>query len=81
MPAAPDTDEMSRLVCWTKIDLKPGETRHISITAEPRRLAAFDIAHHGWHIEAGDYTVRLAESATDPGTSVTVKLDQRDMAP
>ena len=80
-PAAPDTDEMPRLIGWNKIDLKPGETGHISITADPRRLAGFDIFHHGWHIDAGDYAVRLAESASDPGTSVTVRLDQRDIAP
>jgi beta-glucosidase len=80
-PAAPDTDEMPRLIGWSKVDLKPGETRHISITADPRRLAQFDIFRHYWHIEGGDYVVRLAESFSDPGTSVTVQLDQRDLAP
>jgi beta-glucosidase len=80
-PAAPDSDEMPRLIGWSKIDLKPGETRHISITADPRRLAGFDIFRHYWHIEAGDYVVRLAESYAGPGTSVTVQLDQRDLAP
>jgi beta-glucosidase len=80
-PAAPDSDEMPRLIGWSKIDLKPGETRHISFTADPRRLAQFDIFRHYWHIEAGDYVVRLAESYADPGTSVTVQLDQRDLAP
>ena len=79
--AAPDSDEMPRLIGWSKIDLAPGETRHISITADPRRLAAFDITRHVWHIEAGDYTVRVADSATDPGQSVTVKLDQKDIPP
>jgi beta-glucosidase len=81
MPTAPDTDEMPRLIGWSKIDLKPGETQHISIAADPRRLASFDIFHHCWHIDAGDYAVRLAESSSDPGTSVTVTLNQRDIAP
>jgi beta-glucosidase len=80
-PAAADTDEMPRLIGWNKIDLKPGETQHISITAEPRRLADYDIFRHCWHIDAGDYAVRVAESFSDPGTSTTVKLDQRDIAP
>ncbi len=80
-PATPDTDEMPRLIGWNKIDLKPGETRHILIAADPRRLAAFDIFRHCWHIEAGDYAVRLAESSSDPGTGVTVKLDPRDISP
>jgi len=81
MPTAPDTDEMPRLVGWSKIDLKPGETQHVSITADPRRLASFDIFHHCWHIDPGDYAVRLAESSSDPGTSVTVTLNERDIAP
>jgi beta-glucosidase len=81
MPAAPDMDEMSRLIGWSKIDLEPGETRHISITADPRRLAGFDTFRHAWHIEGGDYVVRVAESSSDAGTSVTAKLDQRDIAP
>lgn len=80
-PAASDTDEMPRLIGWARADLKPGETQHITITADPRRLADFDISRHCWHIEAGDYAVRLADSVSDPGTSVTVKLDQRDIAP
>jgi beta-glucosidase len=80
-PAAADTDEMPRLIGWSKVDLKPGETRHISIIADPRRLAQFDIFRHYWHIDAGDYAVRLAESSADPGTSVTAQVDQRDIAP
>jgi beta-glucosidase len=80
-PTAPDTDEMPRLIGWSKIDLKPGETQHISITADPRRLAEYDISRHCWHIDAGDYVVRVAESSAAPGTSVTVALDQKDIPP
>jgi len=80
-PAAADTDEMPRLIGWSKVDLKPGETRHVSITSDPRRLAAFDVLRHCWHIEPGDYVVRIADSATESGISVTVKLDEKDLPP
>ncbi|HEY3636880.1 MAG TPA: beta-glucosidase [Rhizomicrobium sp.] len=80
-PAAPDTDEMPRLIGWSKIDLMPGETKHVSIAADPRRLADFDVFRHRWHIDEGDYVVRVADSSISLGSSVTVKLDQRDILP
>jgi beta-glucosidase len=80
-PAAPDTDDVPRLIGWSRIDLAPGETRHVSITADPRLLADFDIFRHVWHVDGGDYAIRVAESSADPGTAITVKLNQRDLKP
>lgn len=80
-PAAPDTDDVPHLVGWSKVDLRPGETKHVAITADPRSVAGFDVYRHCWHIDAGDYVVRVADSSLAPGTDVTVKLDARDMKP
>jgi beta-glucosidase len=80
-PAAADTDDVPRLIGWAKIDLKPGETRHVSIAADPRLLADFDIFRHSWHIAGGNYVVRVAVSSADAGTGVAVKLDQSDLKP
>ena len=35
-PPGDDAPEMLRLIGWSKVDLKPGETRRISLTADPR---------------------------------------------
>ncbi|MGH6888730.1 MAG: beta-glucosidase family protein [Rhizomicrobium sp.] len=80
-PAAADTDDVPRLIGWSRVDLKPAETRHIAIAADPRLLADFDIFRHVWHIEGGNYVVRIAESVADPGTATTVRLDERDLRP
>jgi beta-glucosidase len=72
---------LRRLIGWAKVALAPGESRRVDITADPRLLAHFDEAGHGWHIAAGDYTVALAASSRDPGLTATVRLDERMLQP
>jgi beta-glucosidase len=54
-----------RLIGFEKIELKPGETRRVTVTADPRLLAAFDVKAPGWKLAGGDYQVAVgASSAT-----------------
>jgi beta-glucosidase len=79
----PDTSgkSVARLIGWSKIDLAPGETRHIQITGEPRLLAAFDKDRHVWHIAEGDYAVSVGTSSASVSATVHVALPARDIAP
>jgi beta-glucosidase len=82
--AAPPGDsepEMQRLIGFTKVDLKPGETRRVSITADPRLIADFDNECPCWHIDNDDYTVRVGTSSADLGPEVDVHLYEREIAP
>ena len=54
-----------RLLGWSKLTLKPGETRRVAVTADPRLLADFDEAAHRWRLRGGDYAVALGASAVD----------------
>jgi beta-glucosidase len=54
-----------RLVGFSKVDLKPGESRRVSITADPRLLASYDAAAPGWRVRAGDYAVTVGGSSAD----------------
>ena len=54
-----------RLIGWEKLDLKPGETRRVTVTADPRLLASFDERAHGWKLAAGTYRVAVGASAED----------------
>jgi beta-glucosidase len=72
---------VARLMGWSKVDLKPGETRHVTITAEPRLLAAFDKDRHVWRIAEGDYPVAVGTSSATPSATVHVSLPARDIAP
>jgi beta-glucosidase len=77
----PTPDAVGRLVGWNKIDLKPGESKTVSITVEPRRLAHFDSNANVWRIEPGSYMFSLGRSATDIVASAQVTLAQREMKP
>ena len=72
---------VERLVGFSRITLIPGETRHVTLTADPRILADFDVAAHGWRIRSGEYTVSLARSAGDPTATATVRLHGRVLPP
>lgn len=70
-----------RLLGWSKVDLKPGESRTVSVTVDPRLVADFDEAAHRWHIKAGTYALALGSTAQDLGDERTVTLDEKTMAP
>jgi beta-glucosidase len=53
-----------RLLGWAKVALDPGETRTVTITAEPRLLCDYDVAAGGWRRREGPYEVAIGASAT-----------------
>jgi len=63
-----------RLLGWQKVELAPGESRSVSITADPRLLAAFDAKCACWSVAAGPIEVRVGRSATDFPLSGKVSL-------
>lgn len=63
-----------RLGGFAKADLKPGQTKPVELTVDPRLLATYEAAGNNWHIRAGDYRVMLGEAADAAMQSVTVSL-------
>jgi beta-glucosidase len=70
-----------RLVGWSKVDLRPGESRHLTITADPRLLASFDETAHLWKVADGDYAVALGASFADTRASATVHVNAATIKP
>ncbi|WP_242098432.1 beta-glucosidase [Sphingomonas sp. CROZ-RG-20F-R02-07] len=64
-----------RLAAFTRVMLKPGESRRVTLVAEPRILADYDPKLPGWRITGGRYRVALARDANDRTlvSSATVK--------
>lgn len=54
-----------RLLGFQRVQLQPGETRRVSITADPRLLGSFDEARRRWTVPAGIYQVRIGRSADE----------------
>jgi beta-glucosidase len=66
-----------RLLGWSRIKLDPGETRRVTITADPRLLANWDVAAHTWRIAGGRYGLAIGASAADLQLSGSVDLAPR----
>lgn len=66
-----------RLGAFKKVDLKPGESTHVSVTVDPRLLGIYDSKSKTWTIAKGEYQVMLATSSADIVSSVKVKLPKK----
>ena len=68
-----------RLVGFRKLSLKAGESRAVTVSVDPRLLANWN--GKGWAVKGGTYKFALGASATDLGTTVSVKLAARTLKP
>jgi len=63
-----------RLAGWAKVTLKPGESREVTITADPWLLLSFDEKTQRWERPAGDYRFFVGKSAGEPELTGIAKL-------
>lgn len=69
-----------RLLGFARVGLEPGESRRVTVEAEPRLLARYDGADGVtgcWRIEAGRHAVAIGHSATDLVLAADVELAGR----
>jgi beta-glucosidase len=64
LTSAPDEKRM-RLLGFERLELRPGESRQVTLTADPRLLARFDAGRNQWRITDGAHAVALGKSAND----------------
>jgi beta-glucosidase len=70
-----------RLIGWAQVKLKPGETRTVSIKAEPKVLANWDDKAHGWRLAGGRYEVFAGPNAETWAASGAAELQSANLAP
>jgi beta-glucosidase len=70
-----------RLVGWSRVELKPGETRRVSVVADPRLLASYDVAAKGWRIRAGGYDVEVSKASDQPVLTGQAQLSALSIKP
>ena len=73
---APDGHRV-RLLGFERVTLRPGESRRVSLVADPRLLARFDTTGRQWRLDAGLYGVALARAADTVVETRSVQLRQR----
>jgi beta-glucosidase len=64
LPAAAG-EPPKRLAGWSKVQLKPGESREVSLAINPRELSVYDEKTDGWKQVPGGYTVMVGGSSQD----------------
>lgn len=60
---------------FAKVDLKPGETKTVSIQLDFRSFAYYHPEYKQWITEDGDFDILIAASAADIRQSLTVTLE------
>ena len=70
-----------RLLGFTRVALKPGESRRLMLTADPRLLMDWDEKAHAWKRDAGRYRVFVAPNAADPVLKGEATLTAATRAP
>jgi len=70
-------DRRMRLLGFERVELEPGETRSVTIKADPRLLARFDGKIGKWSIADGMHQVMVGKSATDPVLAGNARLSAR----
>ena len=71
----------TRLIGFEKVELAPGEQKRVSVVADPRLLASFDSAAHGWRVAGGDYRVSVSADASDTGVEGVAKVAEQLLKP
>ncbi|CAM3342685.1 beta-glucosidase [Asticcacaulis taihuensis] len=65
-----------RLAGWDKVALKPGQSKAVTLSVDPRTLSTFDPATKTWRLKAGTYSVAVGTSADSLGKAIEVALPE-----
>ena len=63
-----------RLVGWTKLKLKAGESREVLVEIDPLYLSIFNVDKNAWQTVPGDYTLLVGGSSQSLPLQETVSL-------
>jgi beta-glucosidase len=54
---------VTELKGFAKVSLRPGETRHVSVTLNERALSYYDAIAKRWRIDPGDFDISVGRSS------------------
>jgi beta-glucosidase len=60
---------------FSRVELNPGETRHVSISLDQRAFSFYDTAGKNWKTEPGQFTISIGKSVQD--VQLTGKLNMQ----
>ncbi len=72
---------LERLVGFSRVSLRPGEKRLVSLRVDPRLLADFVPAAHAWRVPQGRYTIALSRSAEQAVQTASARMESETLPP
>src|SRR5216684_1382569 len=54
---------IKELKAFAKVNLKPGETRRVTLTLDRRAFSFYDVKKKAWSAESGDFTILVGSSS------------------
>lgn len=73
--------KQQRLIGWSKVALKPGESRQVNVAASPRMLANWDAKTHGWRLDGGAYQVAVGPDAATASLKGSATVTAAELKP
>jgi beta-glucosidase len=70
-----------RLLGFERVELAPGESKQVTVTADRRLLARFDGNAGQWRISGGSYKVALGKAADALVLTAQAKMQPRLFGP
>ena len=74
LPAAA-SEPPKRLVGWSKVQLKPGESKEVSVDVDTKYLSIYNTDQHGWQLIPGEYGFMVGGSSQDLPLKKAVTLN------
>jgi beta-glucosidase len=71
------TGDRMRLLGFERVELEPGQSRAVTVTADPRPLARYDADAGQWHIAGGIYPIALGRAADNLVLTAEARLTER----
>src|SRR5271165_476410 len=56
---------MKELKGFAKVELNPGETKHVEVTLDRRAFSYYDVKSHKWTVAPGEFDIYVAHSAAE----------------
>ncbi len=63
-----------RLVGWSKVQLKPGESKEVTVDVNPKYLSIYNVEKNGWQLLSGEYNFMVGGSSQNLPLKQSVNL-------
>jgi beta-glucosidase len=61
---------------FSRVELAPGETRHVLVELGPRAFTFYDVNAKQWHADGGRYSIRVGRSSEELPLQADIRLSQ-----